>query len=45
MKPIGGKGIIYPAYADSYRTASFPFVTFSLDKKSSILKDILALLL
>lgn len=33
MKPVGSKGIGYPAYADAYKAASFPFITFSLERK------------
>lgn len=30
MKLIRGKGTGYPVYADAYRAAGFPFITFSL---------------
>lgn len=43
MQPGGGGGNGELAYADAYRAANFPFITFSLEKKIIILKVILAL--
>lgn len=42
MKPVGDKDIGYPVYVDAYRAVSFPFITFSLERKIIILKVILA---